>query len=82
MPLVVLLNLLIYILVAWDFYVITNRTTGSGILTVLVASVYALKLLRVQVPGTPIMFQDDIPWAQAQVAGNYSFELDLRIIYS
>lgn len=83
-PLVVLLNLLIYILVAWIFYVITNRTTVAASLTVLVASVCALGNYYVfKFRGTPIMFQDIYSLGTAtEVAGNYSFELDLRIVYS
>lgn len=83
-PLVVLLNLVIYALVMWVFYVITNRTTVASSLTVLLFSVCALGNYYVfQFRGTPIMFQDIYSLSTAtEVAGNYTFQMDLKIIYS
>ena len=83
-PLVVLLNLVIYCLIMWVFYVITNRTTIASSLTVIFFSVFALGNYYVyQFRGTPITFQDVYSLSTAkEVAGNYSLTLDLAIIYA
>jgi phosphoglycerol transferase MdoB-like AlkP superfamily enzyme len=83
-PLVVLLNLVIYCLVMWAFYVITNRTTIASSLTVIVFSVFALGNYYVyNFRGTPISFQDVYSISTAkEVAGNYTLTLDLAIVYA
>ena len=83
-PLVVILNLVIYALVMWVFYVIFNRTTVASAMTVILFSFFALFNYYVYLfRGTPIVFQDIYSLSTAtEVAGNYTLTLDMLIIYA
>lgn len=78
------INLFLYLMMCWVFYLICNRTKYTAILVVLTSAIFGLANYFVQLfRGTPLMVADLFSVGTAkEVASHYVYTLDSDSVYA